>query len=71
MINLKKLKNPARSFRVRAKIRPTRLSKRSRPKKLKIRSERIKNEDYIKENKTDKKVKTVVLLQLKLMPFRS
>lgn len=70
MINLKKLKNPAWSLRVRAKIRPTRLSKRSRPKRLKIRSKRKRKKDYIKDNKTDKKVKIVISLQLKLMLFK-
>lgn len=71
MINLKKLINPARPFKVKVKIRQTRPSKKSRPKKLRTKLEIKKKEDHTKKNVTEKKLEMVALSQFGPISLKS
>lgn len=70
MISLKRLKNPSRLPKIRDRIRPIKLNKGPRPKRLRKMPGRKRKEGHTKENKTDEKVKTVATLQRKLISLR-
>lgn len=59
-----------RLARFRFKIRSTRTSKKLRPRKLRIRLGKKRKKNRTKEDKTDKKVKMIILTQLEFISLK-